>query len=149
MAVPSTQQVINEGQLSNLTTADNSHELDGISSVPVTAVESSLSTDEDPYNLEKAATQQSTGPTVPLEKVKTAADWNGADDKDESDDPMNWLLAKRVYHTFAIAMLAFAVTFGSSVITPATPEIEEVFAVSRTVAILPLTLYVVSSKQGS
>ena len=143
MAVPSTQQVINEAQLSNLTTADNSHELDGISSVPFTGGESSLSIDEDPYNLQKAATQQSTGPTVPLEKVKTAADWNGADDK---DNPMNWSLAKRVYHTFAIAMLAFAVTFGSSVITPATPEIEEYFAVSRTVAILPLTLYVVSSK---
>ena len=146
MAIQTTQQATDSSQLSNLTTSDNSHELDGIYSAPFTGLEDTLSADDGPYDLEQAATQQSTGPTVSLEKVKTAADWNGADDK---DNPMNWSIAKRVYHTFAIAMLAFAVTFGSSVITPATPEIEEYFSVSRTVAILPLTLYVVSSRQRS
>ena len=43
---------------------------------------------------------------------------------------------------FPIAFLAVAVTAGSSIITPATPEIAAHFHVSRTASILSLSLFV-------
>lgn len=90
-------------------------------------------------DLEKAVTQASRASGAPVQKVKTAADWSGPDD---SGNPQTWPLLWRAYHTLAIGTLSFAVTCGSSIISPATPEIEAHFGVSRTVAILPLTLYV-------
>lgn len=96
--------------------------------------------DQDLSNdLEKATTQASRASNAPVERVKTAADWSGSDDP---GNPQNWALLFRAYHTLSIGTLSFAVTCGSSIITPATPEIEAHFDVSRTVAILPLTLYV-------
>ena len=53
-----------------------------------------------------------------------------------------------MYHVLAIGSLAFAVTAGSSLITPATPKIAEELGVSRTAAILPLTLYVLGLALG-
>lgn len=49
---------------------------------------------------------------------------------------------KKAYHTAATACLGFSVTCGSSLITPATPEIAERFDVSRTASILALSLFV-------
>ena len=45
-------------------------------------------------------------------------------------------------HVFPIAFLAFAVTAGSSIVTPAVPEIASYFHVSRTAAILSLSLFI-------
>lgn len=96
--------------------------------------------DQDVSNdLEKATTKGSRTSIAPIERVKTAADWTGPDDP---GNPQTWSLLIRAYHTLSIGTLSFAVTCGSSIITPATPEIEAHFNVSRTVAILPLTLYV-------
>lgn len=57
-------------------------------------------------------------------------------------NPQNWPLWKRAYITLSIGTLSFAVTAGSSLITPATLKIASDFEVSRIVAILTLTLYV-------
>lgn len=84
-------------------------------------------------------------PQVPLTRVKTAQDWNGPDDP---ENPQNWSLFKRAYHTAATAALGFAVTCGSSLITASTPEIQQTFGVSRTAAILPLSLFVLGLALG-
>lgn len=55
---------------------------------------------------------------------------------------------KKAYHTAATACLGFAVTCGSSLITPATPEIADQFNVSRTASILALSLYVLGLGLG-
>jgi MFS family permease len=57
-------------------------------------------------------------------------------------------ITKKAYHTAATACLGFSVTCGSSMITPATPEIAEHFHVSRTVSILALSLFVLGLAVG-
>ena len=96
-------------------------------------------------DLEKATTQATRTSHEPATRITTAVDWNGPDDP---ENPQLWPFWKKTFHTFAIGALAFAVTCGSSLITPATPEIEEHFGVSRTAAILPLTLYVIGLAFG-
>lgn len=57
-------------------------------------------------------------------------------------------LMKKAFHTAATACLGFSVTCGSSLITPATPEIAERFEVSRTASILALSLFVLGLAVG-
>jgi MFS family permease len=57
-------------------------------------------------------------------------------------------ITKKAYHTAATACLGFSVTCGSSMISPATPEIAERFNVSRTVSILALSLFVLGLAVG-
>lgn len=66
------------------------------------------------------------------------AQWDGPLDP---ENPQNWPTAKKVYHSSIPALFGFAVTFGSSVYTPAVPNVMQLFHVSRTVAILGLSLY--------
>lgn len=49
--------------------------------------------------------------------VRTAQDWDGPDDP---DNPLNWPLMMKAYHTLVPALQAFTITFGSSVYTPST-----------------------------
>lgn len=74
-----------------------------------------------------------------LAKTVTAQDWTGPDDP---ENPQNWPLWQRIYHTTIPALYGFSVTFGSSVYSPAVPEVSEKFGVSSTVALLGLSLYV-------
>ncbi|KXL44167.1 hypothetical protein M433DRAFT_68591 [Acidomyces richmondensis BFW] len=92
------------------------------------------------YELEKASTHHTTQPGEPAARTPTAQDWTGPGD---AENPMNWSLTKRTLHMIPIAFLAFAVTAGSSLITPATEEIAQHFHVSVTAAILSLSLFVV------
>ena len=97
-------------------------------------------------DLEKATTQASHGSHgSPATRIVTAVDWTGPDD---NENPMIWPLWQKGYQTLAIGTLAFAVTAGSSLITPSVPEIAEHFQVSRTAAILSLTLYVLGLAFG-
>lgn len=80
-----------------------------------------------------------------LSKNVTAQDWTGPDDP---ENPLNWPIWQRVYHTTVPALFGFTVTFGSSVYTPGYPEVIEQFKVSSTVAILPLSLYVLGLAFG-
>lgn len=72
-------------------------------------------------------------------------DWNGPNDP---DDPRRWSLSKKVAHILPVALLCFAVTAGSSIITPANPEIQVHFHVSREAAILSLSLFVLGLGVG-
>ena len=80
-----------------------------------------------------------------LQKTVTAQDWTGPNDP---ENPMNWPLWQRVYHTTVPALFGFAVTFGTSAYTPGYPEVMEQFHVSSTVALLGLSLYVVGLAFG-
>lgn len=101
--------------------------------------------DGTPNDLEKAKTQTDHSIREPATRIVTAVDWTGPDDP---GNPQNWPMWKKIYQTLAIGILAFGVTAGSSLITPATAEIAEHFQVSRTVAILSLTLYVLGLGLG-
>lgn len=101
--------------------------------------------DGTPNDLEKAKTQTDHSIHEPATRIVTAVDWTGSDDP---GNPHNWPMWKKIYQTLAIGILAFAVTAGSSLITPATLEIAQTFEVSRTAAILSLTLYVLGLGLG-
>lgn len=75
------------------------------------------------------------------EQAVKADDWNGADDP---DNPWNWPLRKRVWHVIIPSLFSLAVTFGSSVYSPAVDQVAEIFDVSTTAAILPLSLWVLA-----
>ena len=66
-------------------------------------------------------------------------DWNGPNDP---DNPMNWPMVSRVYHTTVPALFNFIITLGSSIYTPGLSSVQERFNVSSTVALLGLSLYI-------
>jgi len=74
-----------------------------------------------------------------LTKTITAQDWNGPNDP---ENPMNWSLWQRIYHTTVPALFSFVVTIGSSIYTSGLSDIMKDFDVSSTVALLGLSLYV-------
>ena len=80
-----------------------------------------------------------------LQKTVTAQDWTGPDDP---EDPHNWPLWQRIYHTTVPGLFGLAVTFGSSVYTPGYHDVQKRFNVSATVALLPLSLYVIGLAFG-
>ena len=95
-------------------------------------------------DLEKATTRGTQSTHEPVTRIQTAKDWL----ENDPENPQTWPMWRKVYSTFAIGMLAFAVTIGSSMITPSTPEIAKHFKVSRTASILSLTLYVLGLGMG-
>lgn len=74
-----------------------------------------------------------------------ADDWNGPDDP---ANPQNWSTSKKTYHSITIGLFSFAVTAGTSLITPAIGVIAIHFHVSDTAAILSLSLYVLGLGLG-
>ncbi|OAL34858.1 hypothetical protein AYO20_05818 [Fonsecaea nubica] len=96
-------------------------------------------------DLEKTTSKAShrtskSGRSNPDHVPATAQDWDGEDDP---DNPLNWPLPIKIYHTLVPALQCFTVTFGSSVYTPSVPEVARHFGVSTTAAIVPLTVYVI------
>ena len=73
-----------------------------------------------------------------LSRTVTAQDWNGPHDP---ENPLNWPLWDRVYHTVVPSLFGFSVTFGTSVYTPGYPDVMRRFEVSQTVSLLGLSLY--------
>lgn len=63
-------------------------------------------------------------------------------------DFTQWSSARKARHFWPVALLGFSTTTAASLITPASPELQESFSVSRTVAFLPLTLYVIGLGLG-
>ncbi|KAH7399822.1 MFS multidrug transporter-like protein [Cadophora sp. MPI-SDFR-AT-0126] len=84
-------------------------------------------------DLERGNKEQQAPPAV--------LDWDGPDDP---ENPINWPKWKRQFHVVLPAVISFAATLGSSIYTPAFPTIMEKWNVSSTVALLPLTLYVLA-----
>lgn len=80
-----------------------------------------------------------------ITRTVTAQDWNGPDDM---ENPLNWSMWSRVYHTTVPALMGFMVTVGSSLYTPGVPGVMEQFGVSETVALLGLSLYVLGLAFG-
>ncbi|KAI9742191.1 MAG: hypothetical protein M1818_004091 [Claussenomyces sp. TS43310] len=68
-------------------------------------------------------------------------DWDGPEDP---ENPLNWPRWQRICYILPPALVCFAATLASSIYTPAYPEVEERFGVSETLAILPLSLYVLA-----
>lgn len=71
-------------------------------------------------------------------KDMNVMDWNGPDDP---ENPHNWSTWQKVYHATTPALFGFAVTFGTSIYTPALADIMQHFQISRTIALLGLTTY--------
>ncbi|KAK4237793.1 major facilitator superfamily transporter [Achaetomium macrosporum] len=65
-------------------------------------------------------------------------DWRGPDDP---DCPYNWPMWKRIYMTSIPALLCVNVSFASSVYTSGASDIERTFGVTRTEALLGLSLF--------
>ncbi|KAK3303705.1 major facilitator superfamily domain-containing protein [Chaetomium strumarium] len=65
-------------------------------------------------------------------------DWRGPDDP---DCPYNWPMRKRIYMTSIPALLCVNVSFASSVYTSGASDIERTFGVTRTEALLGLSLF--------
>ncbi|OIW32633.1 MFS general substrate transporter [Coniochaeta ligniaria NRRL 30616] len=61
---------------------------------------------------------------------------------------MSWSLGMKLYHTVIPCFLAFLITFSASVTVPATTALMTEFAVSRTVAILSETMYMLGLASG-
>ncbi|KAL1792503.1 hypothetical protein ACET3X_009010 [Alternaria dauci] len=68
----------------------------------------------------------------------SSLDWDGPDDP---DNPHNWSTLKAAYHTMIPAAFGFAVTFGTSVYSPAITDVIRDFQVSRTAALVGVTVY--------
>lgn len=76
--------------------------------------------------------------TAVVKEHSSLTDWDGPNDP---GNPMCWPGWQKAYHTVASAVLGFAVTCGSSLITPSAFKIQEEFGVSLTAAILTLSLF--------
>ncbi|RMZ67594.1 MFS multidrug resistance transporter [Pyrenophora seminiperda CCB06] len=74
----------------------------------------------------------------PEEQDLTHTDWTSPTDP---SNPHNWPLPQRIYHVLIPALFGFVVTFGTSIYTPSLPTLTQHFHISRTTALLGLTLY--------
>ncbi|KAK9238122.1 major facilitator superfamily domain-containing protein [Lipomyces kononenkoae] len=72
-------------------------------------------------------------------------DWDGPDDP---ENPKNWPLWRRWYITFVVALMCLVVTFGSSIYVAGADYIAFEFGVSRTVAFIGLSLYLIGLACG-
>lgn len=63
-------------------------------------------------------------------------------------NPRNWTVAKKAFVTFNICLLTFSIYIGSAIYTSGLRDITREFAVSQTVAVLGLTLYVLGYGMG-
>ncbi|KAI9644335.1 hypothetical protein NHQ30_007692 [Ciborinia camelliae] len=92
-----------------------------------------------PHPTEKDVERQKEKITIPSLK------WNGPGDP---DNPLNWGKWKKNLHVLTPALISFSATLGSSLITPATPALKQIFQTSTTIAILPLSTYVLALALG-
>ncbi|KAH3912956.1 hypothetical protein HBI56_089610 [Parastagonospora nodorum] len=72
-------------------------------------------------------------------------DWDAPENK---DNPRNWSSLKKACHIIPVSMLCLSVTAGSSMITPGVFAVAHKFHVSHTVALLPLSLFVLGLAIG-
>ncbi|KGO70278.1 Major facilitator superfamily domain, general substrate transporter [Penicillium italicum] len=79
------------------------------------------------------------------EKPKSSETWNWDDDP---SNPYNWPTSQKVLQVAMIALAAFTTSVGVSILSPAHSQFMEEFGVSSTVAILPLSLYVLALALG-
>ncbi|KAF4335309.1 major facilitator superfamily transporter [Fusarium beomiforme] len=73
---------------------------------------------------------------------------NSASELNKRDKPVNWSRFKKWAIVVSTSLAAFVVSFGSSVYSAAIPQIQDKFSVSRTTALLGVTLYVLGFAFG-
>uniref|UniRef100_A0A8H8CE03 Major facilitator superfamily (MFS) profile domain-containing protein n=1 Tax=Psilocybe cubensis TaxID=181762 RepID=A0A8H8CE03_PSICU len=69
-------------------------------------------------------------------------------DEHDQENPQNWSLGKRIFVLGLVSLLTFGVYIGSAIYTPSIPGIIEKFNVSRTIATLGLSLYIIGYGVG-
>ncbi|KAF2717408.1 MFS multidrug transporter-like protein [Polychaeton citri CBS 116435] len=95
--------------------------------------------------------QETSTPATPVkdeeqqQPPKSITDWDGPDDP---ENPHNWPLWKKGYHTCLPSGIAFVCALGSSIYTPAVANVAQYFEVSHEVAILPFSLFVLGLAFG-
>jgi len=91
--------------------------------------------------------QHTEPPTTSEKRLQSppTLDWDGPDDP---DNPLNWSMSKKAYHTFIPPANALVCTIASSIITPGLDDIQRVFHVSAEVSLLPYVLYVLGLAAG-
>lgn len=78
-------------------------------------------------------------------KMSVIVDWYGPDDPEY---PGNWSLAKRVFVTFQIGWLTFAIYIGSALYAPGIQDISQKFGISTVAASLGITMFVLGYATG-
>lgn len=86
----------------------------------------------------RAETQEDLETRLAVTAMNAAYDWTGPDDP---DNPRNFSVGMRVFTTVAITVLAMVGTVAGSMYAPAQADVAAYFGCSRTVAVLPLSLY--------
>jgi DHA1 family multidrug resistance protein-like MFS transporter len=81
----------------------------------------------------------SIGSELKVHNSTNLVDWSGPDDP---SNPQNWPLRDKVLMTVVISLYTFAVYVGSSIYSPAQPQVMEAFGVSDVEGALGLALYV-------
>ncbi|ODV77957.1 MFS general substrate transporter [Suhomyces tanzawaensis NRRL Y-17324] len=77
---------------------------------------------------------------TPLPTNKIYVDWDGPDDP---ENPYNWPLFQKTIFILEIAFLTTSVYMGSAIYTPGIQELMEEYEISQTLAMLPLTMFVI------
>lgn len=67
---------------------------------------------------------------------------------DDPENPKNWSKAFKWYCTMVVAFTCFVVAFCSSIITPGVGQVQEELNVSREVALLTVTVFVIGFGVG-
>ncbi|KAK9452036.1 major facilitator superfamily domain-containing protein [Limtongia smithiae] len=79
------------------------------------------------------------------EKTYQVLDWDGPSDP---DNPKNWPTWKKWHSTLVVAYMCLVVTFGSSIYVSGSEDIALAMGVSRTVALIGLSLYMIGLAFG-
>jgi len=126
----------------SLVESDKDSDRDSTKTRPSTEGEQNLAHAEQQRNTdpEKAIPSNPPPPTTTASSQDRpeALDWDNAEDP---LNPHNWSLARKWFHTYTIAGIAFIGTFASSVITPGLELIGEEFGSTPTLATFAFSIY--------
>ncbi|TKX21790.1 MFS transporter-like protein 115 [Elsinoe australis] len=81
---------------------------------------------------------EDTPSSASLETQDATVPWEHPSNK---RNPQNWSVPLKIMHTFIPCCLSFSITFTTSITVPATAILAREFGLSRTMSLLPLTLY--------
>jgi MFS family permease len=90
-------------------------------------------------DLPTSPAKESRAQTLPVD------DWDGPNDP---ENPWNWPLWKRCYHTFIPSGIALVCTLASSIYVPGREDVMRDLGASRIVAVLPYSIYVLALAVG-
>ncbi|EDK39173.2 hypothetical protein PGUG_03271 [Meyerozyma guilliermondii ATCC 6260] len=72
--------------------------------------------------------------------------WDGPDDK---ENPYNWSMAAKLFVAVQLSLLQFSVYMCAAIYTPGAEELMKEFDINYTLAMLPLTVYVIGYGMGT